>query len=70
MSKKKWFGTWPADCDICHTDLTKTKTFTDGVTRNGRWALMCPICFALEGRGLGPGRGQQYDSLTREKLGG
>lgn len=67
--KKKWFGTWPAHCDLCNAELANKEFFVDGATSfRGQWALMCPVCFEAFGRGLGPGRGQKYDSKTLEKL--
>lgn len=67
---KKWLGTWPANCDFCHTDLATTKTFFDARLETGQWALLCPVCFDLYGIGIGLGRGQEYDSETREKIHG
>ena len=67
--KKRWFGNWPAKCDLCGRDLSYKKYFVDGSTSEG-WALMCPICHKHYGQGLGIGRGQKYDSSTLEKLEG
>ena len=71
MEEKKWFGTWPAKCDLCETSLADTGFFVDGRI-NGRmtWALMCPHCFYNLGAGLGLGQGQKYDSKTLIKLEG
>jgi hypothetical protein len=69
--KKKWYGTWPADCDLCDVDLEACNYFVDGRIKNSyTWAMMCPICHKFEGVGLGTGRGQKYDSKTLEKLEG
>ena len=67
---KKWKGTWPAKCDFCHGELTKVDWFVDGRTKQGPWALMCPVCHLMDGVGLGTGRGQKYDSKTLEKIEG
>ena len=68
--EKKWLGTWPADCNLCNTDLSKTGTFFDAKVKGRGWALLCPICFAIYGVGIGTGRGQEYDSETLKKLHG
>lgn len=68
--KKKWIGTWPAECDICRFPLNKGSYFVDGKTVSGPWALMCPKCFKFYGIGLGTGKGQKYNSKTREKMEG
>ena len=70
MVLKKWFGTWPAKCDLCSADLSKHPTFIDGRTQAGPWAMLCEYCHFLDGVGVGPGRGQVYDSNTLEKLEG
>lgn len=59
-------------CDFCGKDARQVgKTFIDGQTRYGPWALMCNSCYILEGiNKLGPGYGQAYDSKTREKVAG
>lgn len=67
---KRWNGTWPAKCDICKRPLNEKPFFFDGATGGGPWALMCPSCHAFYGVGLGTGRGQKYDSKTREKVAG
>lgn len=62
---------WQGDteCNFCHTDVTKKKTFYDAKTVYGSWALMCPNCYRTHGRGkLGAGLGQQYDGKTKEKI--
>ncbi len=66
---KKWIGTWPSDCDLCHIKLTTYNYFIDGVVGGGHWALMCPKCHDKFGQGLGTGLGQKYDSKTLEKIG-
>ena len=68
--KKKWMGTWPADCDICKIDLSTEEYFVDGRTQVGPWALMCMYCFGWYGAGLGTGFGQKYLVKTKEKVEG
>ena len=49
----------PDACDLCGT--TRFGVFVDGeTTMDGKWANMCPECFAIHGRGLGWGVGQLY----------
>lgn len=67
---QKWVGTWPSKCQICPVDLSQQKYFVDGKTKQGSWALMCPLCHIMYGVGLGLGKGQKYDSKTLEKLEG
>jgi len=69
-TKKKWYGTWPASCQMCNMPLDKVEYFVDGATVYGPWALMCPGCHEQDGRGLGTGRGQKYNSKTLEKVEG
>ncbi len=67
--EKKWFGTWPANCDICKIALESCTFFVDGrMACSSSWALMCPACFNRTGVGLGTGSGQKYDSKTLVKL--
>lgn len=69
--KKKWLGTWPANCDLCKEDLRRFKEFYDArIIGSTTWAIMCPKCFNNLGVGLGTGLGQQYDSKTLEKING
>ena len=70
MSKKKWLGTWPARCQLCHIELQTLPEFYDARLYNGRWGLMCKRCFIAFGVGLGLGRGQRYSTETLEKTGG
>lgn len=67
---KKWNGTWPTECQMCGVDLAKRNHFIDGKTSRGSWALMCPFCHIFYGVGLGTGKGQKYNSKTREKVEG
>jgi len=68
---KRWFGTWPANCDMCGLPLSAFKHFIDGRLRGrSTWALMCPLCHDDYGTGLGVGSGQKYDCKTLEKLEG
>jgi hypothetical protein len=64
----KWVGTPPTKCDLCHTDLHGT--YVDGKTIAGPWAIMCGICHANIGCGLGTGRGQLYLLSTGKKIEG
>jgi len=59
-----------AECDLCHRSLLRFPAFYDGATARGPWAWMCQRCFRQFGLGLGPGRGQEYDSTTKNKLNG
>lgn len=52
-----WAGTVDK-CDLCHTPLHQG--FVDGATEHGPWAIMCSICHAFHGIGLGTGLGQYY----------
>ena len=70
MGTKKWLGTWPAVCDICSNSLKYKPKFYDARTKRGPWALMCPFCYAVHGVGVGIGKGQEYDSVTLEKING
>jgi len=67
--KADWIGARPVECDFCH-EIIKDEWFVDGATRFGPWAIMCPECFAKNGRGIGPGRGQKYDARSGRKLEG
>jgi len=58
MEAKKWMGSPPQDCDLCHQPICGT--FVDGKTTFGPWAFMCPACHRRNGHGLGMGRGQEY----------
>ena len=60
----------PENCDICKDCLKRFPTFYDGRTVHGPWAWMCEECWHWHGTGLGTGFGQQYDSVTNEKLWG
>ena len=73
MKKKKWLK-WlsprPTKCDLCGTEIAKQKSFVDGKTTLGPWAIMCMPCYFINGVGLGLGRGQKYDVKTLEKVEG
>ncbi len=60
----------PDLCDICRGTLRTGESFYDGRVFMGSWAWMCSVCFDEHGVGVGPGRGQQYDSLSNEKEAG
>jgi hypothetical protein len=69
--KKKWFGTWPANCDECGESLKAQAVFYDARAISGHWGLFCDPCFRLVTfNKLGNGYGQKYDSKTLEKLEG
>lgn len=64
-----WSMPVPQECDICGNAIGAT--FVDGKTRpGGQWGIMCDRCHRLHGVGLGTGKGQKYDSKTREKIDG
>jgi hypothetical protein len=53
-------------CDICGKEAA-----VDGRTRMGPWGYLCAGCFAMEGVGLGMGRGQVLlcgDALDSELI--
>lgn len=66
----RWTGS--TICDFCGKNARDVgKTFVDGKTRHGPWALMCNNCHVFEGYPkLGPGYGQAYDSATLKKVAG
>ena len=55
---KIWYGVKPDRCDICTGKIRNS--FIDGKSKFGPWAIMCPICFAKAGIGLGIGKGAIY----------
>ena len=55
----QWTGTLPKKCDICGASLKDG--WVDGATKKGPWANMCKKCFKKFGKGLGLGKGQQYN---------
>ena len=63
----KWLGTLDG-CQICGMEVGDT--FVDGRTVHGPWAIMCEVCHKTHGVGLGTGKGQKYDTKTKEKLEG
>lgn len=55
-----WAGTPPAACDLCKRPIMRT--FVDGRTTMGPWAIMCPSCRVAYGPSrLGIGLGQKYE---------
>ena len=68
--KKKWYGSWPAKCDVCKAELSDEDKFYDAKVPNGPWGLLCGGCFRSLGCTLGTGCGQEYDAKTLEKTGG
>lgn len=65
---KKWGGSKPSNCQLCLGKLITR--FVDGKTNFGPWAIMCVACHHDHGYGLGTGKGQMYDLITLEKIGG
>lgn len=64
----KWKSEKPQVCDMCRRRLFGA--FYDARTILGPWAILCVICHAEIGVGLGTGKGQKYDMDTLEKLEG
>lgn len=62
-----WHGT-QTKCDICGKPFGPT--FYDFKTAWGPWALACHTCFKAHNGKLGTGRGQEYDTNTKQKLRG
>ena len=54
-----WSGDVPAQCQLSQRSITDT--FIDGATSYGPWAIMHPQAHDMYGRGLGMGKGQQYE---------
>lgn len=67
MKKTKWMGEIKV-CDLCGKPFGKY--FIDGKTVLGPWALMCESCHITWGEGLGLGKGQKYDTESKEKVAG
>lgn len=65
---KKWLGSEPKTCDLCHKPFTKA--FVDGKTSYGPWGLLCVARHKTWGVGLGLGKGQKYDLKTLILMGG
>lgn len=63
---KIWMGSDPKMCDVCEEDIRDE--FTDGKTKRGPWAIMCPRCQARHGLGLGLGLGQKYQKQADGKF--
>ncbi len=58
-SKKIWNGNPPNKCDLCENPIKDT--FVDGKMKGyNSWAIFCPECFKIHGKGLGVGLGQMY----------
>lgn len=62
---KKWNSSPPKECNICREKIIDI--FVDGKTVTGPWAIMCTLCFATWGVGLGTGRGQKYTRTTDDE---
>ena len=69
---KRWVGSKPVHCDLCHNPFgfKNTMEFIDGRTVWGPWAIMCSVCHNDQRIGLGPGKGQKYNYETLEKMEG
>lgn len=58
----KWSGKPIKDCDLCKRPIQRT--FVDGRTAGGQWAIMCPTCRIEQGcMTLGVGLGQKYERI-------
>lgn len=76
MKSKRWFGTFPTNCNWCHAEIKKPlesdsgmQAFYDANLPGIGWGLWCPLCFKQFGGKLGEGLGQKYSTSTLEKLG-
>jgi len=57
--------------DGCTVNIRRDKKhFYDAKLINGGWGIFCNECFDRLCIGLGPGKGQKYDSFTGLKLEG
>lgn len=61
MIKKYYLGVVPANCQLCQQPMGDV--MLDATTNIG-WAYMCQACHLKYGRGLGVGKGQQYEKQT------
>ena len=66
---KKWYGK-VGDCDLCGDPLELFPWFADAKSPRGPWGLFCPYCCSEMDITFGTGRGQKYDSITKEKMEG
>lgn len=70
-----WTGRAPKACDICEKPIGTV--FTDGKTRRGPWAIMCPDCLprmsiartTFHGTGLGQEYTKQADGKWMKTAG-
>ena len=67
-NKKHWLSEVPKGCEVCQKPFGKY--FIDGQYMRGPWALMCETCHGMHGSGLGMGKGQKYDTVTKELVAG
>lgn len=70
---KQWKGSEPVRCDACNEPFGEF--FVDGRTHpdspwRGKWGLLCVSCHAAHGVGFGLGRGQKYETKSRNKVEG
>ena len=68
MIVKKWKGSKPETCDLCHKPLQIQ--FVEGKSCYGPWGIFCAVCHSRFGVGLGTGKGQRYDLASLEKVAG
>ena len=54
-----WMGEKPERCDLCEKRL-RFIFFDSAVKNKNYWAIMCLMCFCLDSRSLGYGRGQMF----------
>jgi hypothetical protein len=60
--EKFWIGPVPTHCDVGQEPIKSV--FIDGKVGRGPWGFMCLSCHALDGNGLGTGKGQRYDKRS------
>ena len=66
MTVKYWQSSIPANCDLS-PNHELNGTFIDGRTTAGPWGIMCVVCHARYGVGLGTGCGQKYQRQADER---
>ena len=66
---KKWLSELPKNCQVCNKPLGRF--FVDGkLAMHSMWAIMCEDCHNTNGAGLGIGKGQKYNTKTKEGVDG
>jgi hypothetical protein len=68
--KKKWNGSPPDKCDLCHQPMGEHFYDASIPRARGSWGKICSTCFHDNGCRLGEGCGQKYDTITLEKVDG